>query len=101
MTRIQPDRGLQRRERSLIVLRPPARRAEMILGVEEVRLERDRLREQFERFRRPALLSADEAESIVRLGVGEDSARSRWRQIGAPAFFSRPARQKARCRRGP
>ncbi len=91
MTRIQADRRLQRLERSLEILHPPARRAEMIESVEEVRLQRDGLGEQFQRFRRAALLPADEAEPIAGLRRVErvllDGEFVERHGVRAPAFL--------------
>ncbi|HEV8229505.1 MAG TPA: hypothetical protein VGQ86_06075 [Candidatus Limnocylindria bacterium] len=68
MIRTQPHRGLERRARAVDVARPPARRAEMVLRVEERRVERDRPRKMRERGIRLPELPAHVSEPIVRNG---------------------------------
>ena len=69
----QPHGGLERRARAVDVAGPPARRAEMVLRIEQRGVERDRAGKMRERGIGLAQLPAHVSEPIVRLG-----------QLGAP-----------------
>ncbi len=68
MARLEPRRGLQSDERAVEVFRPPPRRAEVILRVEQPGIDQDCLFELTNRLLRLTLLTSHEAQAVVGLG---------------------------------
>src|SRR5512132_24174 len=103
MLRTQAHRGFERAARAVDVARPPARRAEVVLRIEEVRLQRDRAREVLQRGFGLAKLPAHEAETIVRRGKLRRALQRALVSLGCTGeilrLFFRLAEREQRTRR--